>query len=852
MGSKLRGPSRGLLTLGLIVALANVSGAAAVRAQVAVQARDDSPPSRTSPAFRPLGDVPVLRAPPIAASILAYQAASAEAAGDGSSSGRPYRFADPFAVEATPATHGRWETTADGETAVWRLRAASAGSVSLNLGFTRYLMPPGGRLWVYTVRDGEEEEVVGPFTEADNEAHGELWTPILEGGEVVIEVAVPAGSRRELDLRLGSVNRGFRDLPPEGIGSGSHASCHIDVACSAANSYRDQVRSVGLLQLSGGASCTGVLLNSASGAPRPFLATAEHCMEGRNASRTVVYWNYESAECGDRRGGSRAHFQTGASLRAAHAGSDFALLELDDPPRTEHNVYLAGWRRDGAAPTSAVGIHHPRGHVKSISVENAPLSKIAAAGLDLFRILDWDRGATELGSSGSPLFDEDKRVVGVLSRGGLGCITGARQDYYGRLGVAWSGGGTKETRLSDWLDPDGTGATTLDGRDWNNSPESAEPLHAVALRLQDGARSHDVSHAFGDPEGDALTYAASSGDEQVVAAVVSGSAVVLTPVAAGSTTVAVSATDVDGSNTAFERTLDVEVGANGSPAPVGVLAARELKVGRPAVSVEVGSAFQDPDGDTLTYAAKSSRPDLATATLTGSTVTLGAVRAGVARISVTATDAGGSGTTAIQQFDFTVLPNEPPSPKGTLPDVWMNEHPAGRTVDVSGAFEDPEDDALTYGVTSSRTRVVTATLLNASVKLIPRGTGLAGTGSSTVTVTATDAGGSNTAAVQRFGVFVRNDSPETVGTIAAPLLQVGDGARTLDVSGAFSDPDGDALSYAARTDEPGVVGTGLSGATLSLSPKSRGDATVTVTATDAGGSNRQATQTFDVRVKGAR
>jgi len=341
----------------------------------------------------------VLRAPPIAASILAYQASSAEAAVDASSSGRPYRFADPFPVDATPATHGRWETTADGETAVWRLRAASAGSVSLNLGFTRYVMPPGGRLWVYTVNGGEVEEVIGPFTEADNEAHGELWTPILGGAEVVIEVAVPAERRGELDLRLGSVNRGFRDLPAEGIVSPGHASCHVDVACSDADQHRDQARSVGLLQVGGSLVCTGVLLNNASGVRLPLFATVEHCFPLRAAS-IVVYWNYESAQCGDRGGGSKAHFQTGAYERVRHVQSDFALLELDDPPRTEHNVYLAGWRRDGAAPTSAVGIHHPRGHVKSISFKNDPVTWLGGRGGKFFAVADWDKGSVERGSSG--------------------------------------------------------------------------------------------------------------------------------------------------------------------------------------------------------------------------------------------------------------------------------------------------------------------------------------------------------------------------------------------------------------------------------------------------------------------
>ena len=93
---------------------------------------------------------------------------------------------------------------------MWRLRVASPGAVSLNFGFTRYRMPPGGRLRVHAAEGGES--IGGPFTKADNEAQGELWTPIVSVGDAVIEVAVPAGREEELKLTLISVNRGSREL----------------------------------------------------------------------------------------------------------------------------------------------------------------------------------------------------------------------------------------------------------------------------------------------------------------------------------------------------------------------------------------------------------------------------------------------------------------------------------------------------------------------------------------------------------------------------------------------------------------------------------------------------------------
>ena len=844
-------------------ALLVVGVAAAARAQEAPLTRSASP----AEALAPLSEVPVLDAPPIVPLIRVAQEQAADASRLADvadlAAGGPYRFADPYAVEATPVTHGRWETSADGRTAVWRLRAASEGAVSLNLGFTSYRMPPGGRLWVYAA-DGSE--VLGPFTEDDNQAHGELWTPVLGGDEVVIEVAVPEDRRAELDLRLGSVNRGFRDLLGSTV-SHYHGRCHIDVACSGGDDWRDQVSSVAMYHVGGGSRCSGVLLNNTALDRKPYFLTAEHCVSSSaEAARIVVYWNYQSATCGARNGPLAEH-QSGATLVASWptwippaegtagvvevprdhlpVGTDFSLLLLsEEPVAADPPAYFAGWSRAAEAPATGVAIHHPMTHVKSMSFDYNPLT-ITEGGARWHAV--FDDGAGEGGSSGGALFDPNKRVVGQWRGGNAHCRSSHKWADFGRLAMSWTGGGTKETRLSDWLDPGGAGDMAIDGLWMNRPAQNAEPMYSLALKLADGARSVDVSHAFLDRDGDALTYAAASSDETIVTATISGSSVVVTPVAAGLASVTVSATDVDGTNTAHERDLAVTVGANASPAPVGSLADVQVMVGESAVPADVASAFQDPDGDALTYAATSSKAAVATVTLAGSTLSVEPVGAGAARISVTATDAAGSGTTAIQQFAVEVLPNQPPVAVGALADISMNQNSAGRTVDVSAAFKDPEDDALTYEAASSESGVVTATVTNASVKLVPKGTGTA-----TVTVTADDEPESNASARQQFAVTVRNDAPEAVGTIAAPSLRVGDGAGTVAVSGAFRDADLDALTYSARTDEPAIVGVAVSGATLSLTPKSRGAATVTVTATDAGGSNSQATQTFDVRVRSKR
>ncbi len=796
---------------------------------------------------RPLGEIPVLATPAVVR--------SASASVDDPAGG-PVLFAEPFAVAVTPAGRGVWEETSDGRFAVWRLRVVSSGAVSLNFGFTRYRMPPGGSLRVYATAGGES---IGPFTDADNEAHGQLWTPVVSGGDAVIEVAVPAGREEELALELTSVNRGFRDLFPEVVRTAAHGACNIDVACPEADPYRDQVRSVGFMSLSGRDWCTGFLVNNTARDGKPYFMTAAHCISTQSeAAAVVVYWNHESPTCGARTGGSRAHYQSGATLVARSRyhhyhhpdAPDFALLLLDDEVDPDHDLFFAGWNADPAPPSSAFMIHHPQTHVKSINFTSSPLTVTGyrtsdPGGGDFLRIPSWDRGAAEGGSSGSPLFGPDKRVVGVHSGGRSEC--GNRlADWSGRLASAWTGHGVPESRLMDWLDPLGTGEMAIDGMPSNYAPEAAGTLHGKSLLLAGGSLEVDVAHGFHDRDGDALVYTATSSDETIATAAVSGSTVTVSPVAAGTVTVTVTASD--GKSDPVSRTFPVTVGANRSPEPVGTLAALSLRVADGASSVDVSAAFEDDDGDTLTYGASSSDESVATVSVSGSTVSVTPVSGGKAVIAVTATDAAGSNTSARQGFEATVA-NQPPEAAGALPDLSLVMKLGGKgaeTVDPRAGFRDPDGDHLTFSASSSDDSVVTVSMSWWRLTLTP-----VKAGSATVTVSATDPVGSRTATSRTFAVTVANGPPEVLGSALssfhAPLAGV---RRSINLADVFGDPDGDDLVYEVTSPAPAVVAVALSGstATFTVTPSAFGDTVVTATATDTAGSNTTVSHGITVRV----
>ena len=93
-----------------------------------------------------------------------------------------------------------------------------------------------------------------------------------------------------------------------------------------------------------------------------------------------------------------------------------------------------------------------------------------------------------------------------------------------------------------------------------------------------------------------------------------------------------------------------------------------------------------------------------------------------------------------------------------------------------------------------------------------------------------------------------NRPPEPVGTLAPLTIGVDESPVTVEVSGAFRDPDGDRLAYGGSSSAPSVTSVSVSGSRVTVRPVSAGTAAVTVTATDIDGSNTTATQSFAVTV----
>jgi V8-like Glu-specific endopeptidase len=382
----------------------------------------------------------------------------------------PYRFGVEFDVNYNLENSGNWTFFPNEDMAIWQLGVDCPSARTINFVFSQYHLVKGCELYLWAA---ERDEFLGKFNEKNNSSANVLGTTILHSDRAVIELHVPISRMHEVSLSLGQIVHGYRpvllshfdnDIEQRGP-YGTSGNCENNVNCAVGADWQIEKRAVALILSGGSALCTGSLVNNTANDGTPYFLTANHCYSNTVGSWVFVF-NHETAGCTGTTGPTNQTI-SGSVLRAKNAGSDFCLLELNSTPPANYNVQYAGWdASDANTVTNVVGIHHPAGDLKKISFENDPVSQGTWSGAQTWEVAQWDDGVTEGGSSGSPLFDQNHRIIGQLY-GGLSACSGAVEngqgDSYGRFGISWNTGTTVDARLKEWLDPSNSGVLVLDG-----------------------------------------------------------------------------------------------------------------------------------------------------------------------------------------------------------------------------------------------------------------------------------------------------------------------------------------------------------------------------------------------------
>ncbi|MBZ0203211.1 MAG: T9SS type A sorting domain-containing protein [Ignavibacteria bacterium] len=377
----------------------------------------------------------------------------------------PFRYAKVFEVNYDLNNSGTWETLSDGSR-VWRLEIKSENAVGISLVYSAFLMPQGGMLFVYNT---DKSNLLGAFNELNNTTDKKFSTSATIGERTILEYYEPVYSKNKGKLKIAQVVHAYKDI--FGYMNTEELACNININCPIGAPWVEQKRSVTRITFNQGGNgylCTGSLVNNALQDRTLYYLTAEHCATDSYPSMQF-YFNYENPTCYGT-GGPTNQTLTGATLKASNYATDFQLLQLNGPLPSAYNAYFNGWDRSNSQPTGQVAIHHPGGANKKISFDYNPATTSSGFGGRLpngFWQVFWDAGMTEGGSSGCPLYDQNKRVIGQNLGGTPSQCTNPQivSKVFGKFSSSWDNGGSSTNQLKNWLDPNNSGIMTLDGID---------------------------------------------------------------------------------------------------------------------------------------------------------------------------------------------------------------------------------------------------------------------------------------------------------------------------------------------------------------------------------------------------
>lgn len=353
-------------------------------------------------------------------------------------------------------SHGALGRAADGGI-VWTASVHSDDAAALRVHFSNFSLPAGYELWLYSTSG----MVRGPYTGQGPSSTGDFWSHTIAGSSAVLQLRGTATATKGTPVftidELGHIGKSatvksFCSFNAECVENGE---CYTNSAVSPAKNAIAHMQYVDRRRLY---MCSGGLLNSSINPGTPYFLTANHCIDSGSVAATLEAFFQFTIDCGSTACPNydeiNAPTTLGATLLATNETSDFTLLQLSQTPPA--GSAFMGWT---TAPVVGSGasiyrISHPGGAPQAYSQHDEWVPPVVCNG--------WPRGewiytqdqvgATEGGSSGSPVVNAAGQVVGQLS-GGCGydvyntcnnvdnsTVDGAFAAYYDQV-APWLGSG---------------------------------------------------------------------------------------------------------------------------------------------------------------------------------------------------------------------------------------------------------------------------------------------------------------------------------------------------------------------------------------------------------------------------
>ncbi|EXJ17196.1 trypsin-like serine protease [Imhoffiella purpurea] len=307
-----------------------------------------------------------------------------------------------------------------GDNVAWTVRLDTLGSLATRVRFDNLNLPEGSALYLYN----DAGDVRGPYTKKARS----FWSHSLAGETLYVQVDTTAEDSDRLSFDIGAMmvlDSESKALCPD------NAPCVRDGSCFDKSDweYIDEVRKaiahITFVEDEGAYMCSGGLLaDTDDDSSIPYFLTANHCINTPEVAATVEAWfDYRTESCGASCPDLADTTSTLGATLLDHSGvDDHSLLLLNEDPPAES--WFLGW---SSTPVARIGgtdlyrLSHPLGSPQAYSTHeiDAYVSPVSYCGTTAMPrgayIFSRDViGATEGGSSGSPVMQENGQVVGQL------------------------------------------------------------------------------------------------------------------------------------------------------------------------------------------------------------------------------------------------------------------------------------------------------------------------------------------------------------------------------------------------------------------------------------------------------
>lgn len=363
-----------------------------------------------------------------------------------------------------------WSSTSKGGK-ISSIQFISGGAYEVRIGLLIAQLPAGAIFRTYPSNNrAEASQTTGAQIQQIFDSNGQTadstddermwWAPSVDGEAITLEIELPPDvSPDDLKFAIPKIIHVYtnpaaaalkaNEGTPQTRAAGDSAWCELDSSCYADSAVtRNSVMLIKFLMNGAYYQCTATLLNNTLNNRVPYVATANHCISKQTVASTIEStWFFRSNSCNSLTYSSGTKSKNGATLLSSTSNPDFTLLRLNDTPPS--GVTYVGWTTTKSANgSSVVGIHHPSGDLQKISfgtvryTVNCSLNadgsiscanSSSANGND-YQIV-WNKGITEVGSSGSALFNSTGKYVGLLSGGSSTCYGG--EDLYSRFDLVF-------------------------------------------------------------------------------------------------------------------------------------------------------------------------------------------------------------------------------------------------------------------------------------------------------------------------------------------------------------------------------------------------------------------------------